>query len=202
MVRETSLSKHLVDIEYMAHMPTDRARYTATEQLCDPKRNLDMVIMIDSDQSAECAEDASDYSWIDRVVSQYQSSSWPYEILFGITRMSHDSELLNYWVEGWQNAVDSISEEMAKGKSIRQCGSGLIAIPKQSWMKVAQWSRHKGYGDPWYPAEDIPDSDVSEDIRMTRRAVNAGIRLVPMDGIRTYHWPTWNRELLYPPLPN
>lgn len=191
LIRETSLSRHLVDIEYMAHMPVDRARFAMTEQLLESERNLDMVIMLDADQSAECSSAESETSWIDRVVSQYVNNSWPYIFLVGVTPMSHDETRLNIWYEGEEKAAESVDTD----RPIRQCGSGLLAIAKQPWLKLSQYCRHKGLGNPWFPAEGDMDPSVSEDIRMTRRAVAAGIKLVPMEGIRVLHWPTWRRDL-------
>lgn len=192
MIRETSLSRHLVDIEFMTHMAIDRARFAITDEL-EKNDDLDMAIMLDADQSVECLDGPAERSWVDEIVSQYMDSSWPYEFIFGITPMSHSNGQLNFWQEGSEKAATSWD----RNKKITQCGTGMMAIPKRAWMHLKRF-----HPNPWFPDKEDMSVEVSEDIRMTRRAVKNSINLTPAIGVRVYHWPTWIRELVYPNLPN
>jgi len=100
-------------------------------------------------------------------------------ILFAVGAMSFGKpgeDVKNFWTN------DS-------GKIVR-CGAPAIWVPSEAYEAVV-----RKYPRPYH----LPGS--GDDVAFTTRAVECGCELVPVENIKSRHWPEWREalEFVWPP---
>lgn len=173
-------SRHLAGWHRLEHYELATARRIATNHLApagctQPSRCLpeaaDAVLMMDDDQFADVASSPA------RPVLDHLAdvvSLRPDAIHVGITAQVADGVL---------NVQVTRSEPEHRGPSLSWGGTGFMLIPRRAWGQIVE---HLGGGDPWsVPAEGAD----AEDRRMCAHARSAGVPILPIRNLRTYHLP-------------
>lgn len=182
---------------YRAHAPIEQAR----EDFCSFLRSgrnrgqLDLVVMIDSDQSVSTAEGdtVNPGAWLDLIVRQYLSGH-PRRVLFAPTPMGYQTEdgSAELAASRFVRRADGVSLNYQRDEDgrILRAGSGVMAIPDPAWARLrSRWDR------PW--VNDAREAYRGEDVLLSDRLRELEIPLEPLRGLTVYHWPEWREPLVH-----
>lgn len=178
LIREASWSRHLVSFTIREHASPETARAGFTALL--EEYAADAILMLDADQAVEVLANPSTASVVDHVVAQYHENRTRRRILFGVTPI------------GYEQSDDAVNYRREEDGTIRWAGTGCMFIPAAAWSVVRAAHKH-----PWFPDAADHWDGTGEDIRMCRRAREAGIILEPIRGVRIAHDPLWRKPLVH-----
>ena len=209
IIRESHASEHMVAYEWVEHVSPELARERMTGHPLpgSPKEcsslkcrggDLDAVIMLDDDQTAEAIVDGRPVSVVDFIVKQYEKGP-RMRVLVGVTPIGNEA------AEGAVNVKRRGADpecsrcgfvecsclgghrgtRHVKSSELEWAGTGLMFVPSCVVDRLlGRWSR------PWWP-EPGEDTHLGqgEDIRFTLRCRELGIGLEAVRGLTVWHAP-------------
>lgn len=172
-------SPHVAGWHRLEHMELATVRRRATDHLAGPctlpgrclDEPADAVLLVDDDQYADVAS-ARSRPVLDHLADVV--SRFPEALHVGVTAQIADGTL---------NVQVTSSEPAFRGPSLVYGGTGFMVIPRPAWGRIVE---HLGGGDPWSVPVEGADA---EDRRMCAHARAAGVPILPIRNLVTYHLP-------------